>query len=251
MKTTNSGSTGFLGNVLLKKFLLTCGMLASLLYIGMNLYIPVLYEGYNVASQAVSELSAIGAPTRPLWMVLGTIYTLLTAAFGVGIIKTAGQNQLLRMLGILMTASGIIGLAWTPMHQREVLAAGGGTFTDTWHIIMSAITLLLMLLMIGYGAAALGKRFRLYSIFTIIIFLVFGTLAGMEAPNLDKNLATPMLGVWERINIGAYMIWAIVLSATLLGRGKNEQSVAVASTGKSDEKAKGKRKPKSKKKQLV
>jgi hypothetical protein len=41
MKTTNSGSTGFLGNVLLKKILLTCGMLASLLYIGMNIYVPM------------------------------------------------------------------------------------------------------------------------------------------------------------------------------------------------------------------
>ena len=77
MATTNSGSTGFLENVLLKKILLTCGMLASLLYIGMNIYVPMLYEGYNTASQAVSELSAIGAPDRPLWVVPGIIYTLL------------------------------------------------------------------------------------------------------------------------------------------------------------------------------
>lgn len=236
MTTTNPGTTGFSGNVLLKKTLLTCGILSSLLYIGMNIYVPMLYEGYNAASQAVSELSAIGAPTRSLWVVLGIIYTLLITAFGVGILMAAGKNRLLRILGILMTANGIIGLAWTPMHQREVLAAGGGTFTDTWHIIMSVISVLLMMLLIGYGAVALGKRFRLYSIVTIIIFLVFGTLAGLEAPNLDKNLATPMLGVWERINIGVYMIWVIVLSITLLQRLKNEPLLTATSNKKPDEK---------------
>ena len=172
MTTTNSDSAGFFGNVLLKKILLTCGILAPLLFIGMNIFIPMLYEGYNSASQAVSELSAIGAPTRPLWTVLGTIYTLLITAFGAGILKSAGKNRLLRNLGILMMASGIIGLAWTPMHQREVIDAGGGTFTDTWHLVMSGITLLMMMLLIGFGAAALGKPFRLYSVITIIIFII-------------------------------------------------------------------------------
>lgn len=220
---------------MLKKALLICGILSSLLYIGMNIYVPMLYEGYSATSQAVSELSAIGAPTRSLWVVLGIIYTLLVTAFGVGILMAAGKNGLLRTLGILMTVNGIIGFAWTPMHQREVLAAGGGTFTDTWHIIMSGISVLLMMLIIIYGAAALGKRFRIYSIVSIIFFLVFGTLARLEAPNLDKNLATPMLGVWERINIGVYMIWVIVLSKRLLQRVKDEALVTATSHKKPDE----------------
>ena len=204
----------------LRKILLICGMVSPLLYIAMFLFIPALYEGYHPASQTVSELSAVGAPTRSLWFVLGTIYTLLIAAFGLGIRQSARQNRTLRTLGTLIFASGIIGLAWSPMHQREVLAAGGGTFTDTWHLVMSGITLLLMLLIIGYGAAAFGKMFRWYSLVSIALFLVFGILTGLEAPAVQANQPTPMIGVWERINIGVYMIWLVVAAAILLRREK-------------------------------
>jgi len=102
------------------------------------------------------------------------------------------------------------------MHQREVLAAGGGTFTDTWHIVMSIITVLLMFLSIGFGATAFGKGFRVYSIATIIVFIVFGILTFTEAPNIDKDLPTPYIGLWERINIAAFMIWLFVFSIDLL-----------------------------------
>jgi len=203
-----------------RKFLLFCGVLASLLYIAMNLFIPPLYEGYNWVTQTVSELSAVDAPTRPLWFVLGIIYTLLVAAFGWGIFKSAGEQRSLRIVGILMFLSGVLGLTWSPMHQREVLAADGGTFTDTWHLVMSAVTVLLMFLSIGFGAAAFGKGFRFYSIATIIVFIVFGVLTFVEAPNVDKNGPTPYIGLWERINIAAFMVWMLVFSAILLRHEK-------------------------------
>src|SRR6187402_852868 len=199
-----------------RTFLLFSGVLASLLYIGMNIFIPPLYEGYNWVTQTVSELSAVGAPTRPLWFVLGIIYTLLVAGFGWGVLKSAGEKRSLRIVGILLIINGLIGLTWSPMHQRDVLVAGGGTFTDTWHIVMSIITVLLMFLSIGFGAAAFGKGFRFYSIVTIIVFIVFGILTFIEAPNVDKNLTTPYIGLWERINIAAFMSWLILFSNNLL-----------------------------------
>ena len=210
------------GLKMLRKSLLICGILSSLLYIAMNVFIPTLYEGYSSVSQTVSELSAIGAPTRPLWFVLGIIYTLLVTAFGVGIWQSASQNRSLRIIGVLMTIWGVIGLTWSPMHQREVIAAGGGTFTDTWHIVMSMITLVMMSLMIGFGAAALGKRFRIYSLITIIAFIIFGILIGTEAPGISTNHATPMIGVWERINIGVFMLWVVVLAIVILHTKKKK-----------------------------
>ena len=204
-----------------RKFLLFCGVFASLLYIAMNIFIPFLDKGYNWVTQTVSELSAIDAPTRPLWFVLGIIYTLLMAAFGWGVFKSAGQKRSLRIVGILLIINGLIGLTWSPMHQREVLATGGGTFTDTWHLVMATVTVLLMFLSIGFGAAAFGKTFRFYSIITIIIFIVFGVLTFVEAPDVDKDLPTPYIGLWERINIAAFMIWTLVFSVILLRVEKN------------------------------
>jgi len=199
-----------------RKYLLYCGLAASLLYIAMNIFIPFLDKGYNWVTQTVSELSAVDATTRPLWFPLGIIYTLLIAAFGWGVFQLADRKRFLRIVGVLLIINGLIGLTWSPMHQREVLAAGGGTFTDTWHIVMSIITVMLMFLSIGFGATAFGKGFRVYSIATIIVFIVFGILTFTEAPNIDKNRPTPYIGLWERINIAAFMIWLFVFSIDLL-----------------------------------
>ena len=199
-----------------QRLLLYCGVRASVLYIAMNIFIPFFYEGYNWITQTVSELSAIDAPTRALWVPLGIAYTLLVAAFGWGVYRSANEKRSLRTVGILLIINGLVGLAWSPMHQREVIAAGGATFTDTWHIIMSVITVLLMFFSIGFGATALGKGFRIYSIVTILIFIIVGILTFKEAPAIDKNLPTPFIGVWERINIAAFMVWMMVLSIHLL-----------------------------------
>ena len=72
-----------------RKYLLYCGVAASLLYIAMNIFIPFLDKGYNWVTQTVSELSAVDAPTRPLWFPLGIIYTLLIAVFGLGVFRSA------------------------------------------------------------------------------------------------------------------------------------------------------------------
>jgi Protein of unknown function (DUF998) len=51
------------------------------------------YEGYSPISQVPSELTAIGAPTQVLWARLGWIYTVLVAAFGLGLWKSADGNR--------------------------------------------------------------------------------------------------------------------------------------------------------------
>jgi hypothetical protein len=199
-----------------RKPLLVCGILSSLLYVAMNVFIPMQWEGYSSASQTISELSAIGAPTRRLWVPLGTVYTLLVAAFGWGVLASSRRNRPLRVAGGLLVVYGVIGLAWPPMHLREVLAAGGGTLTDTMHIAFAMVTVLIMLLAIGFGAAAFGKRFRLYSIATMVILFAFGAFTIPDAPNIQANLPTPWVGVWERINIGVFLLWVVVLAIILL-----------------------------------
>jgi len=201
---------------MVRKALLGCGILSSLLYVAMNVFVAMHWQGYSSVFQTVSELSAIDAPTRPVWVPLGIAYTLLVAAFGVGVWQSAGRNRPLRVVGALMIVSGILGLGWPPMHQRAVLAAGGGTLTDTLHLVWSGMTVLLFILEIGFGAAALGKRFRVYSTITMVVLVVFGALVGMNAPKVGANLPTPWIGVWERINIGAFLLWVVVLAIALL-----------------------------------
>lgn len=197
-----------------REILLVCGIVSSLLYVAMNFFVPMQWEGYSSASQTVSELSAIGAPTRPQWVLLGIAYTLLVTAFGFGVWRSARLSRPLRVVGGLMVAYGVISLAWplAPMHLR----GEGFTLTDTMHVILAAVTVFLMLLAIGFGTAVFGKRFRLYSIATLVILFAFGALTFRESPRIAANLPTPWIGVWERINIGVFLLWVVVLAVALL-----------------------------------
>lgn len=202
------------GRGMTRRALLVCGILAPLLYAAMNVFIPMRWEDYSSASQTVSELSAIGAPTRPLWVPLGIVYTLLVAAFGWGIWASAGENRRLCVVGGLMVACGVFGLFWPPMHLRGTEV----TLTDTLHIVWTAVSGLLTLLAMGFAAAAFGKRFRGYSIATMVLLVAFGALTSADAPRVQENLPTPWIGVWERLNIAVWMLWLLVLAVTLLRR---------------------------------
>jgi hypothetical protein len=200
-----------------RKILLTCGIASSVLYVAMNIVVPMQWASYSSASQTVSELSAVGAPTRTLWATLGAFYTVLVTAFGWGIWKSAGRNRALRNVGRLVAAYGALGLVWplAPMHLRETLAAGGGTWTDTLHLALGAITVLLMLTAMVIGSGAFGRRFRIYSVGSLVVLVLFAGLTFNDAPGVAHNLPTPWIGIWERINIGVFLVWVVVLAIAL------------------------------------
>jgi hypothetical protein len=198
--------------------LIACGVISSVLYAAMLILIPLGWPGYSSAAQAVSELSAIGAPTRSLWAPLGVLYTVLVSAFGTGIVMQRPRKRSLRIAGSVLVVYGVLGLFWPPMHLRGVQP----TLTDALHVVFSVATVLLMLLAIVFGAAALGNAFHTFSVATIGVFVLFGTLTFLEAPRLAANLPTPWLGIWERVNIGAFLVWVAVFAMALSRNGREE-----------------------------
>lgn len=201
----------------LRKVLLSFGILSSLLYIAMNIFVPMQWAGYDSASRTISELSAYGAPTRVLWTLPGVLYTFLMTAFGWGVWRSAGRNRPLRIAAGFLIAYSALGFLWplASMHLRETLAAGGATWTDTMHLVLGVTTEALYLLALGFAAVAFGKAFRFYSIATFVVLFVFGFLTFREVPAVSTDQPT-LIGVWERINIGVFLLWVIVLAMTLL-----------------------------------
>mgnify|MGYP003418044393 CR=1 FL=1 len=108
-------------------------------------------------------------------------------------------------------------------HLVPVLAQGGGTFSDTMHITLTIVISLLTLLAMAFGAVAFGKRFRVYSIASIVVLLAFGTLTFLDAPRLQANLPTPWIGLWERINISVFLLWVVVLATALWRTGTSKE----------------------------
>lgn len=200
--------------------LLFCGILSSLLYLAMNVVVPLFYEGYSSVSQTISELSAIGAPTRTLWVALATVYTLLVTAFGWGVWSSADRDRRQRVVGGLMLLYGLSGIVWFfgPMHQREVLAAGGGTFEDTLHIVLSGVTSVIYLCALAFGSSLFGKTFRIYTFATMALLIACGVLLSIDGPKIALNQPTPWIGVIERIMLGVVILWIAVLAGALLRR---------------------------------
>ena len=205
--------------------LLICGFAAALHYIAMLIVVPMFWPAYSVTSQAVSELSAIDAPSRDLWVPLGRIWTVLYAAFGIGVWLAAERYRTLRAVAVLIVLAALLGIAWPPMHRREVLVAGGATSTDVLHLVWTAINGLLTLLAMGLSAAALRRRFRNGAIAATIILLVSGTVTAMLSGRLHQGLPTPWLGIWERIGIGAWLLWVMMLATVLLWRELHHQAL--------------------------
>jgi hypothetical protein len=197
-----------------RELLLACGILAPALYLAGDLACGLGYPGYSFADQAISELSATGAPTRRLWIVSQLPFGLLLIALGFGVRAAATDHLPLRIAGTLLIVWGVTGYAWLffPMNMRGAI----GSTRDTMHLVMAALTVPLMLIIIGFGSGAAGRGFRAYSILTLLATLVFGVLTGLQAPAVAAQLPTPWMGVTERISVYAVMLWLAVLAAMLM-----------------------------------
>jgi hypothetical protein len=202
------------GSKALRDILLACGVLSSLAYIAANVLGAVRWEGFSSTSQSISELSALGAPSRPVALPLLIAYSVLALAFGCGVWTAASRNRALRITAALLIGLGVVDVValFFPMHVRGAET----TLTDQMHIAVTVVNSVIIMLAIGFGAASRGKAFCLYSIATLGTMLVFGALAARDGPRLAAQQPTPWLGVTERIDVGAYLLWMLVLAVVLL-----------------------------------
>jgi hypothetical protein len=72
-------------------------------------------------------------------------------------------------------------------------------------------------------------QWRLYSRVTILTLVMFGALTSTHGDALAANEPTPWQGVYERINIAAYLLWMAVLAVALL-HTRDQQKVTVPDT---------------------
>ena len=199
---------------MLKRWLLFCGILALLVRVAADVLAAVWYPGYSFWNQTMSQLAAIGAPTRAFQIILLAVFEALITAFGVGVRISAEKKRSLKIAGILIILFGITGLIALAFPQTA-MQLNGGMEAQNVHIFVTAASVLLIILFIGFGAAAYGVGFRLYSAATVIIMLVFGYLAAAKAPHA-VDFAAPGMGTLERICYYSYLLWIAVFAILLL-----------------------------------
>ena len=151
-----------------RKVLLGCGIVSSLLYVGAGVVGARRWSGYSLASHTVSELSAIGAPSRPVVIPLLTAHGALVIPFGVGVLEVGPREQ-------------------PPDFARHRLRGHG---------VRKAVSPLLDR---DHPGARRDRRSDRYP----------GVPSGGQP-------ADPWAGVTERISIGGYLLWQVVLAIALM-----------------------------------
>lgn len=111
------------------------GVISLLSYIAAVLFSPLAYPGYNWMAQAVSDLSALDAPSKMLWTQLVSLY---------------GLSGIVSIMMVCVFIQGKL---------NKMLCAG--TFQDIMHMIVTVLVVLLsvsslILIMVG------GYRHQFY-----------------------------------------------------------------------------------------
>lgn len=200
----------------LRKALLSCGIVGSVWWVALDVIGSLRYPGYSYVDYSISELSAQGAPTR-LFMTLvsGVPYAVLMTAFGVGIWATSGANRAQRVTGAVIVAEVLWGFAGGLAFPMAVRGTEG-TLRNQIHSIYGIGMPILFLLAMGFGSRIFGSRFRYFTYAVIAVLLIFGALTAMQGGKVPSGGSTPLMGLEERTNAYASMLWLAVLASGLL-----------------------------------
>lgn len=199
----------------MQRFLLYCGLASPALYALADVLAGVRWHGYSFRDQTISELGAIGAPSRPLFATLLLVVYALLLAFGIGIRRASRQRGRVRIVGGLVIALATLALTvgqFAAMRPRGTPQGLAGTM----HLTEGAIAMLIVFLAMGLAATAFGARFRLYTWATFGLVLVLGAWTARATGAVEAGGQTPWLGAQERLWWYAYQLWFAVLALTLL-----------------------------------
>ncbi len=190
-----------------QKILLFCGIIASLLYLGMDLISGKLIKGYNFISQSMSELGAAGSPTRPLIIALTVVACAFMIAFAVGVWIMTGPAVLPRIVAVLIFGNAVTGLISTLFFPNQF---GVRPEFGTPGVMLMFVSVLCFVLAMIVGAFAFGGWMRVLSIAIPVAYILLAVLRVATAAGSPVSI-----GVQERTMSYTYLLWIIGLAIYL------------------------------------
>ena len=199
------------------------GVVSFLSYTIAVIFSPMAYPGYNWMAQAVSDLSAINAPSRMLWNQLASLYGVcgIVCLMAVCIFIQGKFNTTLRMGIQLFTAMNWISFVGYSLFPLLDSGVNGTSLQDKMHLIVTILVVLssivsLVLIMIG------GYRKKSYCSLAVwatiaLLFMVFGAIGVGMVPS-------EYFGIPERFSVFAATGFNMILGLYLFnGFDKNPE----------------------------
>lgn len=177
------------------------GILSFLSYTAAVVFAPLAYPNYNWMAQAVSDLSAVNAPSLALWNQLSAFYNACEiVCVTVVCIGIQGQKTKLLRFGIYLFAImewiSAVGYRMFPLSDSGY----AGAFQDVMHMVVTAAVVLLSIvsLTVIIVAGAKSKNCRSYGVCAgvALLMMLVGAL-GMKIVPADY------FGVVERFSVFA------------------------------------------------
>ena len=177
------------------------GVVSFLSYTAAVIFAPLAYPGYDWMSQAVSDLSAVNAPSLALWNQLSAFYNVCeVVCVTVVCIGIQGRKTKLLREGIYLFAV----MEWISAVGYRVfpLSDSGyaGAFQDVMHMVITALVVLLSVvsLTVIIAAGAKSRDCRSYGVCAAVALamMLVGAL-GM------KLIPAAYFGVVERFSVFA------------------------------------------------
>lgn len=190
------------------------GVLSLLSYTAAVVFAPLAYPGYDWMAQAVSDLSASGAPSQMLWQQLASLYD-VCGVVSVTLVCIFIQDKLTKTLRVgiylfaVMNWISSVGYAMFPLSD----SGNAGTFQDIMHIYVVTVLVVLLsivsLIVIMVGGYRDG-RYRSLAIWASIALLLM--FAGAIGTNIVPR---EYFGIPERFSVFAAAGFNAVLGVYL------------------------------------
>jgi hypothetical protein len=198
---------------------LFAGVFAPLVYAAAVILGGRLTPGYSHLAHPISALSMAGAPAAAVLDPIFTVYNALMVVFAFALGRAFRGRGLVLGLGapVLVALIGLTGILMNVYPMDPI----GTPLTDAGrvHIWLAAIASVASMLAVLVVALPLRRdpqwrRFGGYALISMIVILASGAFAALAAAR-----ASPVMGLWERVTIGAFLQWVLVLALLLLARG--------------------------------
>jgi len=203
--------------------LVLAGIVAPLVYAAAVILGGWLTPGYSHAARPISALIMEGAPAAAVLDPIFTLYNALMVVFAFAVgraFRGAGfvMVVLVPALLVLVGLAGIL-LDFYPMDPIGAVITYGGRV----HLWLAGLASLSTVLVVVLAALALRsdpawRRFAGYSLVSLIVIVFSGGFAALAAAR-----RSPVTGLWERVTIGAFLLWVFVLALTLARRGRTSR----------------------------
>jgi hypothetical protein len=198
---------------MVQKILLSCGILAALIYLGIDWLAGRLLKDYSFSAQSISELSAAGSPTRALVVSLTLVAGGFMIAFGVGVWRAADQALLPRVVGGLVignAAAGLVATLFFPTRfgERPVFGSVG--------VLVMFLSVVFFILAMIFGAIAYSGWFRIFSIAIPVTYVILALLRFATATTSSTGETVSLVGAQERTMSYSFLLWVIALAIYLL-----------------------------------